>query len=127
MLAPFHIELTRVTLFSDMEWRGYIGDERYTPPFTCDEGLINIQSVNSIYCEEDGQTDCQNVCPKETMEGYSNHYDRLLEFNGTTGHANLSPPSHDRPNRCGHENNYRVECIQICGSCVIGMYPFCSL
>ncbi len=105
-----------------MEWRGYIGDDTHNPPFACDEGLINIQSVNSIYCETDWQTECHNVCPRETSDAYTYHYDRLLECNGTTGCANRSPPLSPGPNRCIRNNPQLVEYIQILGYCDIGTY-----
>ncbi len=112
--------------FSDMTWCGYIGQYRYFPPFTCEGGLINIKHVDSIYCKAAGQSDCRSVCPRETMEAYPSHYNKLLGFNGTAGRADLSPPRYGAW-RCILNKRQPVEYIQISGSCDIGKYPCCPM
>ena len=116
-----------------MEWRGYIGNDTYTPPIRCDEGLINIQSVKSIYWEADQQREC--VCPTKTEDAFPRYYrKKILGCNGTSGCERLTPPNNTAQRRCFTNNDppepvepTGVEYIQILGSCIIGTCPCCSV
>ncbi len=110
-----------------MEWVGCIGEENYTPPFSCTEGrLISIINISSIdeYCYNWGSNCpcssglCTSLCSVRTMEAFPSHYDQILGCNGTTDCSTLTPP--ETEGSCYWWDNHRVDFIQIIGVCDTG-------